>query len=55
MRQRLGLPGCGIERRKWTKKELKLLAKLPYTEVARMTGRTPNAVSVMRAKVGTYP
>jgi hypothetical protein len=55
MRQRLGLPGCGIERRKWTKEELRLLGKLPYTEVARLTGRTPNAVSVMRAKVGTYP
>jgi 5-methylcytosine-specific restriction protein A len=37
---------------RWTKRQLKLLGRVPDDEVARRTGRTPNAVRVMRTKLG---
>jgi hypothetical protein len=36
---------------RWTRQQLALLATLPDEEVARRTGRTPNAVRVMRRRL----
>jgi len=53
VRRRFGIASVGgIVRRRWTTGELGLLRSgRNYLEIARLTGRTPNAVSVMRAKV----
>jgi hypothetical protein len=53
-RRRLGIASVGgIVRRRWTAAELRLLRSgLHYLEIARLTNRTPMAVSVKRALDG---